>query len=158
MISAEEAVDKCLKLQPIESPGQLFIDELYKYFSGEANNICDLTLPFKALHRADLFLFSLPALTVETEKLLDLTKTWFALISTLLLLDDAEDYLDDKKKGEENAFIESGSDKEGFEKIKEMLTINIDHITRINSSMAYSLNRKLMSIGDKAGIKEYLNA
>jgi hypothetical protein len=158
IITHTDAVNKCIEFLKGCLSSEIFIAELLHYSEGVTNEISKMAVPFKALHRADLFLFSLPVLDVELEKQFQLAKTWFALISILLLLDDAEDYLEDKEKGEENAFIESGSSKEGFEKIKEMVANNLDHLAKINSCMADALHMKLTSIVDKPGIKEYLNA
>jgi hypothetical protein len=128
------------------------------YFENGTNELNSYNVPFSALRRGDVFLYSLSVLDIDQAKFFELVKTWFALISTLLLMDDSEDYLEDLESGEENAFVESGSSKEGFEEIRNMLSSNLRHIESINFSMAQALNRKLISMHEKPGIREYLNA
>jgi hypothetical protein len=152
-----EAVSRCVEFAISLSTNSKYLNKLVEYFDQSNNELTSIRIPFRALHRADLFLFSLSVLKVGFEKQVGLTQTWFALISTLLLLDDAEDYLDDKENGEQNVFIESGSNRDGFERIREMLSENLEHIEKINSSMADALAKKLLGIADKPGIKEYLN-
>jgi hypothetical protein len=158
LISTAETVSKCIEVVKARVKDERFLSELINYYKGAGNRISPLLTPFKSLHRGDFFLFSLCLLDIDMEKQFELTKTWFALISTLLLLDDAEDYLDDKEKGEENAFIESGSNQEGFERIKALLADNFHYLAKINFSLADALHRKFAAIADKPGIKEYLTA
>jgi hypothetical protein len=158
VISKEEGIQQCEQLVADCTKDIFLLQSLHEYFTGKNGFIVELATPFSALHRGDLFLFALCVLPINTKKQRQLVQTWFALISTLLLLDDAEDYIDDKEKGEENAFIESGSSQEGFDRIRDMLSKNLDHISAINSSLANALHRKLVALADKPGIKEYLNA
>lgn len=155
LITKSEAVNACKKL--VEISDKKFLDEVVGYLHGADNDLSVAATPFKALHRGDLFLFSLCILNCGREKKMELANTWFALISTLLLLDDSEDYHSDLETGDENAFIESGSNQEGFNKIKSLLAKNLHHIAAINASMSNGLHQKFIALADKPGIKEYLN-
>jgi hypothetical protein len=158
LISNEEALLKCIKLVEPIAVNKTLLQTLKAYFNKQKNFIAELTTPFPALHRGDLFLFSLCLLSLDAAKEQELIKTWFALISTLLLLDDAEDYDIDKENNEENAFIESGSNKEGFENIKTLLANNLNHLAAINPTLADALQQQFIIATDKSFIKEYTNA
>jgi hypothetical protein len=157
LIAKKEAIESCKKLVEVFKDDK-FLNDLAEYLNGGQNEISALTTPFKALHRGDLFLFSLCVLKCDEEKKMQLVKTWFALISTLLLLDDSEDYDSDLETGDENAFVESGSNQEGFAKLKSLLAENLHHITLINAAMANGLHQKFIALAEKPGIKKYLNA
>lgn len=141
LITQEAAIESCRRLVATDDRAEPYLTSLLDYFDGKPGGIASMARAFKALHRGDLFLFSLCELQESYDKKLELTGTWFALITTLLLLDDAEDYHDDAEKGQENAFIESGSNQEGFNRIKAMLAANLDQIAALNRTMANSLHR-----------------
>lgn len=155
-ITNHEAIKLCSKLVE-NNCSDHFLHEVSSHLNGEESKLSILSTPFKALHRGDMFLFSLCMLTCNEEQKFELVKTWFALISTLLLLDDSEDYDSDFARGEENAFIESGSNQEGFNKIKALLSQNLDHIKKLNVTMADGLHKKFIALADKPVIKKYLN-
>lgn len=156
IINTNEAISKCEELVASFDIG--FINDLRNYFSGEQNYISALATPFKALHRGDLFLYSLAVLELDANKRTEMIRIWFSLISTLLLLDDAEDMESDKRANDENAFLESGADKMGFEKIKSLLSANLDHLATLNKPLADALHKKFIAVAEKPFIKEYLNA
>ncbi len=156
LITQQDAVEYCTGIVD-DVADETFLKEVIHYLIGGKNQILALATPFKALHRGDVFLFSICVLNCDTAKKLLLVKAWFALISTLLLLDDADDYKDDLEKGEENAFIESGANQEGFDNIKALLQKNLLFIATINPAMSEGLHRKFIALADKPGIKEYLN-
>jgi hypothetical protein len=158
LIDKSTATRSCREVVAGNAYDNPFLNEVTSYLGGEENFISKAATPFPALHRGDIFLFSLCVLELTGEKQRELVKTWFALISTLLLMDDAEDFLDDRATGDENAFIQSGSNREGFERIQALLTDNFDRISMLNAAMADALQRSFSSIADKPGIKEYLNS
>lgn len=159
IISEQQAIEISAALVDGHPAAEPLLGELKAYFAAQDGNpISAIATPFRALHRGDLFLFSLCALEADAAKKIELVRTWFALISTLLLLDDAEDYNNDRDAGDENAFVESGSNREGFDRIKQLLAANLDHLAAINRTMANALHLKFGAMADKPGIKEYLNA
>ncbi len=108
-ISNTEAIQQCIALARESCKNESWLNSVIDYFRGTADNLfISIATPFKALHRGDVFLFSLSALDYPEELFEKIAKYWFALISTLLLLDDAEDIEDDRVNNEENAFLESG--------------------------------------------------
>jgi len=103
-------------------------------------------------------LFSLCALNFDDSLQDKIVEHWFALISTLLLLDDAEDIDIDKSTGDENAFIESGLTKEGVEQIKELVMKNLKLISLINRPMALKLDKNYIALLNKPHIHQILNS
>jgi hypothetical protein len=155
LITKEETVQQCARVVENIS-NEIFLKDVIDYLNGVDNYVSKLATPFKALHRGDVFLFSICVLSCNREKKIQLVKAWFALISTLLLLDDSEDYTDDLEKGEENAFIESGANQEGFDNIKALLAKDLSYLSTINPAMSEGLHRKFIALADKPGIKEFL--
>lgn len=139
-ISAEEAVKKCEELIKDSCSDKDWYNNLVDYLTGKLPNFFTvLSAPFKALQRGDLFLFAVCALRFPTELSEKIAEQWFALISTLLLLDDAEDIKADKETGDENAFLESGMTAEGLKKIEELVNSSLKKINALNPAMAIQL-------------------
>ncbi len=157
LISEKEMIENCIRLVEARAENKQFLNDLVDYFRNSKGPLGSCAPAFKALRRGDVFLFSLCVLHVDENRLMELAKTWFALISVLLLMDDAEDYMEDLEAGEDNTFIESGSSKEGFNSIQELLRECLKQVASLNPTMAHTLHQKLASMSDKPGIKEYLN-
>ena len=139
-INAETAIKKCIELTGNNCISQDWLNFILPYFKQEEHDeVAKLASPFKALHRGDVFLFSICQLTFPSSLNESIIQQWFALITTLLLVDDADDLESDLKAGEENAFIESGLNGEGLEKIDQLVDRNIETISKINKSMARRL-------------------
>jgi hypothetical protein len=139
-ISAAEAVDRCLALVETSNINKEWFRKLKEYFENkEGNDFKKHASPFKALHRGDVFLFSLTVLDFPTGLLENVVKNWFALITTLLLLDDAEDLKKDKEEGEENALLEGGLDVNGIQQIKELVHNNLSVLKKVNPSLSQML-------------------
>lgn len=155
LISYEEVNRLCREFASENCSNKEILEEVGNYFDGKKNQIDQLTKPFKALHRGDVFMYALCFLDIDKTKFLELVKTWFALISILLLMDDSEDYITDMRSGDENAFVESGSTKEGFAEIKNMIGESLGHIRSVNQAMAYALQQKLSLITEKPGLEEF---
>ncbi|MCE3282123.1 MAG: hypothetical protein K0Q66_860 [Chitinophagaceae bacterium] len=157
LIDKPAAVRSCRLAVAEQVKNRELLDEVTNYLNGRSSYISTLATAFPALHRGDLFLFSLCVLNINGDKHREMVIIWFALISTLLLMDDAEDVSEDKETGEENAFIQSGLSTEGFEKIKVLVAGNIERLSKINKSMAETLHKSFANAIDKPGFKEYLN-
>jgi hypothetical protein len=141
-ISANEAITQCRQLAE-KGINQQWLERVTEYFCGRTNSTFQaLTTPFRALHRGDIFLFSLTALPFEEAIFVKLVNVWFALISTLLLLDDAEDISDDKESGDLNAFVESGLNGDGLKQVVCLVEKNIKAIKEVNAVMAAELQRQ----------------
>ena len=142
-ISMEEAIKKCGDVLKEDAANEVWLDNVSDYFnSKEDNSIAKLTTPLKSLHRGDMFLFSLSTLAFPVSLFEKVAEQWFALISTLLLVDDAEDIEIDKETGDENAYLESGLNAEGLDRIAGLLKHNLTIISTVNSIMAVELDRQ----------------
>lgn len=152
-MSGKEAIKKCAELVGDTYKNKNWFDNLIDYFNHETVNFfSSLSSPFKALHRGDVFLFAVCALKFPDELNEKIAEQWFALITTLLLLDDAEDIKTDKESGDANAFIESGLNAEGVQKIKELVNRNLEKIRLLNPAMAYQLNEQYNEYIEKPGL------
>ena len=138
-ITANDAIKKSAGLVKDVCRNSHWYNNLMDYFNNKNSFFSSLSVPFKALQRGDLFLFSICALSFSIQLQEKIAQQWFALISTLLLLDDAEDIESDKKTGDENAFIESGLNAAGIKKVEELAEKNIEIIKRLNPAMAIQL-------------------
>jgi hypothetical protein len=157
-ISKEEALKAYINLVENNYKNISFYNNIVDFMRGGQNNpFASISTPFKALHRGDAFLFSLCALEFEESLQQKLVQYWFALISTLLLLDDAEDMEVDKSSGDENAFLESGLSKEGIDKVKGMVKENLQLISGINRIMAIKLDQKFKALTQKSHLQPILN-
>jgi len=157
-ISRQESIQRCIALVDNNFRNEKYYHELIDYANGQTNNqIHAIRTPYKALHRGDLFLFSLCALSFDDAKAMKLVEYWFALISTLLLLDDAEDIETDQSSGDDNAFVEAGLTKEGVAAIKKMVTENLQCIDKLNKPMAVTLDKKFKILAAKPVIAALIN-
>lgn len=142
-ITKDEAIITCTALIKTTCSNTVWFNNVLEYFDGnKENSFKKLATPFTSLHRGDIFLFSLSTLNFPPHLSEKIAATWFALISTLLLLDDADDVQSDKESGDENAFLESGMTAEGIERIAELVKSNLVKITAINETMAAELQRQ----------------
>lgn len=157
-ITKNEALIEYNNLVKYHYQNNSFYCNIVDFMEGGDNNPFTLaSTPFKALHRGDAFLFSLCALRFDQILAKSLVENWFALISTLLLLDDAEDVDIDKSNGDENAFLESSQIKMGSATMQIMIKNNLQRISKLNKVMAKKLDQRILSIIDKPQIKPYLN-
>ncbi len=139
-LSKEKAINTCAELVKDICTNKDWANHLADYLHSKKANFFDaLSAPFKALQRGDLFLFSICALQFSPQLFEKIAEQWFALISTLLLLDDAEDIKADKKTGDENAFLESGLTAEGYRKIEELVSKSLKTTSKLNPAMALQL-------------------
>jgi hypothetical protein len=157
-ISKAQAIENCTAVARENCRNEDWLNHVIDYFNGTPDNLfMGIATPFKALHRGDVFLFSLSALDFPNELFQKIAQYWFALISTLLLLDDAEDIDDDKANNEENAFLESGLDKEGIERVKQLVAHNLRMIASINSMMSMKLDNQFKELIKKPYISPLIN-
>ena len=146
-ISNEEAIRECSALVKDTCKTKEWHNHVSDYFSDVPGNIFSgLATPFKALHRGDVFLFSVCTLSFSSTLIKKIAEQWFALISTLLMLDDAEDIETDKETGDENAFLESGLHAEGLRRIVALADKNFNTIASLNRSMSRELSKQFKEI------------
>jgi len=157
-ITHAEAVEGCILLVKHNHKNESYYNAVVDYLRGGNNNfIASLTTPFKALHRGDIFLFSPCVLDFNDEQARKIVEYWFAVISSFLLLDDADDLEVDKNTGDENAFLQSGLDKDGIERIKQLLTHNLNTLKPINKPLATTIDANFVKMAELPHIKQYLN-
>ncbi|MCY7421902.1 MAG: hypothetical protein LH478_09195 [Chitinophagaceae bacterium] len=157
-INHGQAIEACMNLVKNDHTNELYLQHLIDFIKGGTNNpFSAMATPFKALHRGDYFLFALCALQFDAALQTKLIQHWFALISTLLLLDDADDLSDDINNADANAFVESGMQKEGIDRIKELVSSNLKLIGTINRSMAAKLDQGFVSLQKLPHINQLLN-
>ncbi len=139
-ITNKEAISQCEQLVTETKKSKYWQKCILAYFNEEPGNLLrKLATPFKALHRGDVFLFALCNIDIKDEQVQQIAEFWFALISTLLLFDDADDLQNDILKGEENAYIESGLNPIGLEHITALVEKNIDKLSKVNRATAHQL-------------------
>lgn len=149
-ISDEEAIQKCGELVNNTCKNKDWYNNVINYLNGKNKNFfTGLAVPFKALQRGDLFLFALCALQFPGELDEKIAEQWFALISTLLLLDDAEDIQADKETGDKNAFLESGMTAQGFKKITDLVNSSFTKISILNPAIATQLKKQYTDYTEK---------
>lgn len=157
-ISYEQAVEECIALTASKAVNQFFYTGLVDYIKGGDNNfIHPLLTGFPALHRGDIFLFSVSILDMDDAMAEKIVSYWFALIGSFLLLDDAEDLDKDRMNNDENAFLESGLDKEGIDKIKNLLSKNLTTLKTINKPLARTIDSQFIKMAELPHIHQYLN-
>ena len=157
-ITSKEAIEQCIALTKGKVVNEYFYSALLSYMQGEKNNfIAPLCTPFNALHRGDIFLFSLAVLKFDDELAEKIIEYWFAIIGSFLLLDDADDLEKDKLNNHENAFLQSGLNKEGIEKIKTLLAENLRLLKSLNQTLARGIDNQFVTMAKLPHIQEYLN-
>ena len=148
-ITAAAATQQCADLVKDNCKDPLWYHEVLAYLQGGSNYISAQATPFKALHRGDVFLFSLCALHFPQEKKQQIVNLWFALISTLLLMDDADDAKEDMRTGDENAFLEHGLSEANIALARDLVLKNVASIASLNETMAKKLHRKFEEVIQK---------
>ncbi len=158
LVTHEEAIEECINLVKNQHVNENYYNAVVDYLRGSNNNfISPMVTPFKALHRGDVFLLSACVLDLTDEQAKKFVRYWFAVISSFLLMDDADDIEVDKRTGDENTFLESGINKEGIERIKQLIITNLTILQPVNKPLANSLDAKFIEIAELPFIKEYLN-
>lgn len=157
-ISVSDAIKLCSDLVKSSCRNKEWHSHLFDFLNNGNKIFFDrFSTPFKALHRGDVFLFSVCKLEFTNELGEKLAEHWFALISILLLLDDAEDIETDQETGEVNAFLESGLNTAGVKNILEWVDKSLTKIETINSSMAHQLHEQFTELLNQPHILKYLN-
>jgi len=157
-LTKEEGIEQCILLTKDKVINKNFYATLTDYMKGGSNNfIHEMLYPFSALHRGDIFLFSVTVLDFDDEVAKKIVAYWFAIISSFLMLDDAQDVEIDKKTGDENAFLQCGLDKEGIERIKNILGQNLTTLKIFNKPLARTIDNQFVKMATLPHIQQYLN-
>jgi hypothetical protein len=149
-ITPDQTLQSCITIAQKYCKNEKWLATTIDYFSQvPANLIGTVATPFKALHRGDFFLFSMSALEFGEDLFVKLAQVWFALISSLLVMDDVEDLHSDKRNNEVNSLLESGLNKEGIERIEELMKHNFSIISAVNYLMAKKLDNEFSRFRQK---------
>ena len=157
-ITQEEAIKQSLQLILTDNKNENWVFCINQYFEKlPTSSLRKQSTPFNALHRGDLFLFSIAALHFPETLTNNIAEGWFALISTLLLLDDGDDLPNDLKSGEENAIIESGMNIDGWNRIQDLVKRNLTTIEKYNKTMAKQLYKSHQKLATLPHISSIIN-
>lgn len=142
-IARAEAIEQCYLLLKKTTVNEPWLRTVTDFLKGEEVNVLTrMAMPFKSLHRGDMFLFSLASINFPDTYFENIGKQWFALISILLLSDDADDIEVDQATGDENAFLESGLSVDGLNRISEIVKQGVETIATVNPILAAALERQ----------------
>jgi hypothetical protein len=142
-MSFEEHIRECVELTRPVCRNPAFLQDLIYYFGSEKEKASiALGTPFKALNRADAYLFSLCYFPFNDETKKKLIDAWYALISYYLIIDDLEDIRSDFEKNEENAILESALQEESVQKIKDLMARSFEIMSGVNPVLANRIEYK----------------
>ncbi|MDQ6814992.1 MAG: hypothetical protein M3040_14750 [Bacteroidota bacterium] len=142
-ISMAEAIKECENTVKENAINRLWLEHVNDYFNcKEGNFFSKLTTPFRSLHRGDVFLFSLSTLSFPPHLFVKIAELWFALIGLSLLVDDAQDIESDRDAGDENAYLESGLDEDGLNRIAALVADSVKKISSVNPTMGNELRQQ----------------
>jgi len=143
-ITGSEALHQCAEAAKKASINNELLFQVNEYFTSNHNPYPQIQTPFTALHPGDAFLYCLTALPIDRGKYEEVIQYWFALITTLLLLDDAQDFRSDEKNNEPNAFLQAGLHKDGIEQLKRLVQSNFILLSKINTTLAKKLDKQVV--------------
>lgn len=159
LISQEEAIDQCAEMVRSVSVNNGWFEEVYAYLKKRpGNKLMAFATPLKSLHRGDMFLFSTCVLPLRVDQRDTLAQLWFALITSLLLLDDADDLQNDLLTGELNAYVESGLNEAGYEVISSIISANTSVLARYNKILAHQIKTSFELSIQLPSITQILNS
>lgn len=101
-----------------------------------------LGTPFPSLNRADSYLLSLACIPKNGFMVQKAIDGWYAMITYFLLMDDLADIREDLINGEENAIVDAGMNKQGIQKIEEMMEEGIVKLNAVNPVLANRIEHK----------------
>lgn len=157
-ITNEEAINKCVELVKDRCKSEDYFNDLVDYFNGKSGNAFKaLSTPYQALHRGDFFLFAVCMLNFPNSLTVTIVEQWFALITTLLLLDDIEDLQIDKATGDENALLEAGLTGEGIQSLLNMVQENLRKIGQFNNTMAVAISKQYEKLVETNPVFQQIN-
>jgi hypothetical protein len=97
---------------------------------------------FPSLNRADSYLFSLLIINSSAFDVDKAIRSWYALMTYFLILDDLADIREDLLNGEENVLIDAGLDETGADKVTKMIDESIATMHLVNPVMANRIEHK----------------
>ena len=156
-IEQTQALEACKALVKNNCLNNGWLKIVNEYFDQIPGNLIgSLAGPFPALHRGDLFLYSLCAIPFEENLQKAIIEHWFALIGILLLLDDSEDVKSDLEKNEENAFLQSALIPGGNRALRQLIMDYVVKLGKINRPMAGRLDERCKLLLENPQIQPYI--
>jgi hypothetical protein len=146
-INKHEALNQCALLAQKAAVNTGYLKVVNEYFLESGDHpFRGFETGFKALHRGDVFLYSLAALHLSPNQYNTVVQYWFALISTLLLLDDAHDIKADELNNDHNAFLEVGLTKDGILQLQALVQRNLQLLQQVNRPLALKLDKQVIDL------------
>lgn len=102
--------------------------------------------PIPPLNRADTFLFALCDLDMGEAATRVFLRYWYALIGAFLLMDDVEDWEEDKRLGEENAIRCLGEGPEAFTLAMDMLREHFRTLDTVSPRLSSHFEKNLQKL------------
>ena len=118
---------------------------LKRYFAQpilKKDNNSFLGTDFPSLNRADSYLLILSCIPTNEFNEQKAIKSWYALMTYFLILDDLADIKDDLIKIQENVLIDVGLNDIGIKTIYNMIDESYDFLSTINPIMANRIDHK----------------
>lgn len=97
---------------------------------------------FPSLNRADSYLFILTTINGNSFDVEKAIRSWYALITYFLILDDLADIKQDLLTGEENVLLDAGMNDDGVQKVEQMIDESILNMHLVNPVMANRIEHK----------------
>lgn len=97
---------------------------------------------FPSLNRADSYLLILACIPSNEFNEQKAIKSWYALMTYFLILDDLADIKDDLIKIQENVLIDVGLNESGIKIIYNMIANSYDYLSTVNPVMANRIDHK----------------
>lgn len=156
-IDFKEHIAECIaRTEPVNKNPE-FLQDLRYYFGGEnQKSMVSLGTRYPSLNRADAYLFSLCFFEFSGHLKTMLVKSWYALISYYLMIDDLEDLEADYSHQEENAVIDAGLNDKGVESINAVFDLSFSTLNGINPVLANRIDHKRQVIQVKQKIDDFL--
>jgi hypothetical protein len=120
-------------------------ENLKKYFADpilKKDNNSFLGTDFPSLNRADSYLLILACIPTYEFNEQKAIKSWYALMTYFLILDDLADIKDDLIKIQENVLIDVGLNDIGIQTIYNMIDESYDFLSTVNPIMANRIDHK----------------
>ena len=144
-ISWEEHVDEVIDIVAPRVFNLPLFEELKSYARHKIpvkSGFARLGTEFPSLNRADSYLFILTTIKGTSLHIDKALRSWYALITYFLILDDLADIKQDLMTGEENVLIDAGLNDGGVAKIEQMIDESILHMHLVNPVMANRIEHK----------------
>ncbi|MEJ7766182.1 MAG: hypothetical protein WKF89_00115 [Chitinophagaceae bacterium] len=144
LIQFQTHVSNCKALCKNKVKNVPLYTDLLEYFENDLRMYKNLGTNNKALNRADTFLFTLCYLDLPGKITNTIIEKWYALVPSLLLMDDIMDLKDDQEKNEENAVNGFSTGSEGVETAITFLREKFLAVKSFNIKLGEFLEGSLM--------------